>query len=64
MDIVLHAVGGYEEVGRNMTCLEIGKEAVILDMGIYLDRYIPLQDKIDQIPTKKLIQEEAIPDDA
>lgn len=62
MDITLHAVGGYEEVGRNMTCLEIGKEAVILDMGIYLDRYVPLQDHIDQLPVQKLIHEDAIPD--
>jgi len=63
MDITLHALGGYEEVGRNMTCLEIGSEAVILDMGIYMDRYVPLQDKIDQMSTKRLIQEDAIPDD-
>jgi len=62
MDITLHAVGGYEEVGRNMTCLEIGKEAVILDMGIYLDRYVPLQDNLDQLSVQKLIHEDAIPD--
>jgi len=63
MDIKLFALGGYDEVGRNMTCLEIGNEAVILDMGFYMDRYIPLQDKIGTISTKRLIQENAIPDD-
>ena len=63
MDIKLYALGGYDEVGRNMTCLEIGNEAVILDMGLYMDRYIPLQDKIDNLSTKRLIQENAIPDD-
>ena len=48
MDVKLYALGGYEEVGRNMTCLEIGNEAVILDMGVYMDRFIPLQDQIQQ----------------
>ncbi len=62
MKIALHAVGGYEEVGRNMSCLEIEKEAIILDMGIYLDRYIPLQDNIDMLSPQQLMQEDAIPD--
>lgn len=63
MKITLHAVGGYDEVGRNMTCLEIGNEAIILDMGIYLDRYVPLQDNIDELSPQQLIQEDAIPND-
>jgi len=29
MNVKLYALGGYEEVGRNMTCLEIGNESVI-----------------------------------
>ncbi|KAA0004470.1 MAG: ribonuclease J [Thermoplasmata archaeon] len=63
MDIVLHAVGGYDEVGRNMTCLEIGDEAVIIDMGLYLDRYVPLQDDEEKLTYQKLVQEDAIPND-
>lgn len=63
MKLVLHAVGGYDEVGRNMSCLEIENEAIILDMGIYLDRYIPLQDNIDILSPQQLIQEDAIPND-
>ena len=63
MKIVLHAIGGYDEVGRNMTCLEIGNEAIILDMGIYLDRYVPLQDNIDELSPQQLMQEDAIPND-
>ncbi|MEF8848962.1 MAG: hypothetical protein V5A68_07515 [Candidatus Thermoplasmatota archaeon] len=42
----LYALGGYEEVGRNMTCLQIDDEAIILDMGIYMDRYVPIQDQV------------------
>lgn len=63
MNIKVYALGGYEEVGRNMTCLEIGNEAVILDMGVYMDRYVPLQDQIYKCSTKTLIAEEVIPDD-
>jgi len=62
MNITLHAVGGYDEVGRNMTCLEIGEEAIIMDMGLYLDRYVPLQDE-KTLSYKKLVQEDAIPND-
>jgi ribonuclease J len=46
-----------------MSCLEIGNEAVILDMGVYMDRFIPLQDQIHQCSTKTLIKEDVIPDD-
>ncbi len=63
MNIKLHALGGYEEVGRNMTCLEIGNEAIILDMGVYMDRYVPLQDQMQQCSVKKLINDDVIPDD-
>ncbi len=63
MNITIHALGGYEEVGRNMTCLQIGNEAVLLDMGIYMDRYVPLQDKIETLSTNRLIQEDVIPND-
>ena len=48
MNVKLYAIGGYEEVGRNMTCLEIDNEAVILDMGVYMDRFVSLQDQIQQ----------------
>ena len=32
------AVGGYEEVGKNMTVVKVGEDVVIFDMGIHLDR--------------------------
>lgn len=62
MAIKIHAVGGYEEIGRNMTCMEYDDEAVILDMGLYLDKYIPIQEKTDHPNTNQLIEENAIPD--
>ncbi len=63
MNVKIHALGGYEEVGRNMTCVEVGTEAIILDMGVYMDRFVPLQDEIKQCSTKSLINEDVIPND-
>jgi ribonuclease J len=64
MDVKIYAIGGYEEVGRNMTCVEIGNEALILDMGVYMDRYVTFQDQIQKCTTKTLIKEDVIPDDS
>ena len=36
MDIKLCPVGGYSEVGKNMTAIKAGDDAVILDMGFHL----------------------------
>lgn len=62
MTLKIHAVGGYEAIGRNMTCIEYDSEAIILDMGLYLDKYISLQEKIRNPSTKELIEEDALPD--
>jgi mRNA degradation ribonuclease J1/J2 len=32
-DIAIIAVGGYNEVGKNMTAIRIGKDIVVMDMG-------------------------------
>jgi len=61
--IKVHGVGGYEEVGKNMTCIEFEDEAVILDMGIYMDRFIAFREKGLKMDTQALIDEGAIPDD-
>lgn len=37
-EIGIVAVGGYNEMGRNMTAIIIGEDIVILDMGLRLDR--------------------------
>src|SRR5512138_2455407 len=63
-DIGIIAVGGYEEVGRNMTAIRIGKEIVIMDMGVRLDRIQIHEDtEIENMHSLDLIQMGAIPDD-
>ena len=37
VEVEVIAVGGYNEVGRNMTAVRVGKEIVIFDIGLYLD---------------------------
>lgn len=59
------AVGGYSEVGRNMTCITCNNESVILDMGLNLEKYIELtgDDEYKIFSNKQLIKAQAIPDD-
>lgn len=67
MDVKLCCVGGYNEVGKNMTALRIGDEVIILDMGFFLPSLISFED--GEIPRKNLGAKElmkagAIPDDS
>ena len=63
-DVGVIAVGGFEEVGRNMTAVRVGKEIVIMDMGIRLDRIqIHEETEIEKMHSLDLIQMGAIPDD-
>jgi len=61
--IKIYGIGGYEEVGRNMTYIEIDDEAIILDMGLYMDRFVALQEKGVEMDFKTLKEEDAIPND-
>lgn len=63
-DIGIVAVGGYNEMGRNMTAVVIGEDIIILDMGIRLDRVQIHEDaEIDRMHSLELIDMGAIPDD-
>ncbi|MFH1399236.1 MAG: RNase J family beta-CASP ribonuclease [Candidatus Woesearchaeota archaeon] len=65
MKLEICTVGGYNEVGKNMTAIKYGKEAVIFDMGLHMEKYIDWhEDNLDMKPTaKELEKEDAIPDD-
>jgi ribonuclease J len=60
-------IGGYEEVGKNMTAVKVGEEVIIFDIGIYLPSLIgfqqeqeELQDSYNEETLRKI---NAIPDD-
>jgi len=59
-------VGGYEQVGKNMTAVKIDEDVFLFDAGIYLPAVIDLQEQEAQqqaYSEKKLREIGALPDD-
>ena len=64
MTVEVIAVGGYQEVGKNMTAIKIDEDVIIFDMGIHLDRISMHEDTdIDRMHSLDLIERGVIPDD-
>lgn len=64
MTIEVIAVGGYEEIGKNMTAIKVNDDVVIFDMGIHLDRlHIHEDTDISRMHSLDLIERGVIPDD-
>jgi ribonuclease J len=60
----LCAVGGYDEVGKNMTAIKVGEHVFLFDCGFYLPGVIELQEEGEINYTKQgLRRHKAIPDD-
>ena len=64
--IEIISVGGYSEIGMNMSVVRYGNEAVILDMGVHLENYIRFtgDQDIENFSLRDLIKERAVPDDS
>jgi ribonuclease J len=64
--MIIHTIGGYNEVGKNMTAIEIGDEAVVIDMGLHLESYIKYteDEDIENLSAEELRRVGAIPDDS
>src|SRR3989344_4307911 len=59
----IHAIGGYDEVGKNMTALEIGEDIILFDCGLYLPAIVGVTER-EKIPTEKGMRGlGALPDD-
>ena len=67
MEIEIFAIGGYGEVGRNMTAVKYGEEIVIFDVGLHMPNYIRYTDEkhegFEPIDPAKLRKVDAIPRD-
>ena len=66
MSIEIAAVGGYNEVGGNMTAVKVNDDVVIFDMGLELENYIKYTEEEDIIRVanaENLIKVHAIPND-
>ncbi|MEK6928851.1 MAG: MBL fold metallo-hydrolase RNA specificity domain-containing protein [Nanoarchaeota archaeon] len=48
----LHAIGGYNEVGKNMTALEIDDDVILFDSGLFLPAIVGVSEK-EKIPTER-----------
>ncbi len=67
MGIEICAVGGYNEVGKNMTAINIDGEVVIIDMGLHMENYIRHTEESEDLRSLsayELLKVEAIPDDS
>ncbi|MDY7081665.1 MAG: RNase J family beta-CASP ribonuclease [Halobacteria archaeon] len=64
MEIEVAAVGGYEEVGKQMTAVRFGDDVIIFDMGIDLSKIL-LHDNVETetMHSLDLIEMGGIPDD-
>ncbi|MFB6147128.1 MAG: RNase J family beta-CASP ribonuclease [Halobacteriaceae archaeon] len=64
MEVELATIGGYEEVGRQMTAVRAGDDVVIFDMGLNLSKVL-LHDNVETetMHSLDLIDMGAIPDD-
>lgn len=62
--IEICTLGGYNEVGKNCTAINIDGEVIICDMGIYLDSYIEYtkDEDIIKADASELMKVGAIPD--
>jgi ribonuclease J len=64
MEIELATIGGYEEVGRQMTAVRAGDDVVIFDMGLNLSKVLIHDDvQTERMHSLDLIDMDAIPDD-
>ncbi|MCL6500749.1 MAG: RNase J family beta-CASP ribonuclease [Candidatus Pacearchaeota archaeon] len=62
--IKLYAVGGYNEVGKNMTAVEVGDDAFIFDSGLYLPPIVELEDQKEGGYNEKRLRDiDALPND-
>lgn len=63
MPLEICSVGGYNQVGKNMTAINIDSNVIICDMGIHLENYIKLTEDEDilNILPRELIEVDAVP---
>jgi ribonuclease J len=59
----IHTIGGYNEVGKNMTAVESGNDVFLFDAGLYLPAIVGVEER-ERIPTERGMRSlGAVPDD-
>ena len=59
----IYTIGGFNEVGKNMTAVQIGEDVFVFDAGLYLPPIVELEEREDLMHEKKLRHIGAIPED-
>lgn len=59
----IYTIGGYNEVGKNMTAVEVRDEIIILDMGYAMEALIDMEKPVESAATKHLMADGVVPDD-
>jgi ribonuclease J len=62
--VKVYTVGGYSEVGKNMTVVELEDDAFIFDIGFFLPAIINMEERDKVMTEKRLRRVDAIPDDS
>jgi len=62
--IEIYTLGGFLEIGRNMTLIKYGEESILIDMGLHMPNYIELteDEDIEKVDVSLLLNVGAIPD--
>lgn len=67
MSVEIKAVGGWGEVGKNMTAVRVDNDVVIFDMGLHLPNYIKVTetepDEYSKVTESSLRAADAVPND-
>jgi len=64
VEMKIHTIGGYDEVGKNMTALEYGEDVILFDSGLYLPAIIGVTEREKVATYKGMTSLGALPDDA
>ncbi len=61
----IHTIGGYNEVGKNMTVVDLGDDAFMFDAGFFMPAIVELQEQEEKmkLSEKKLREIGALPED-
>jgi len=59
----IYAIGGYNEVGKNMTAVDLGEDVFLFDCGLYLPPIVELEESERIYTEKRLRQIGAVPSD-
>src|SRR5690625_1471511 len=60
----VYTLGGYNEVGKNMTAVEVRDDIVILDMGYHMEELIGADQEVEELSTRAARAYNIIPDDS